>query len=142
MRLQGELAERSRQDAFVQSCARIPRGLDVRLRAFARWEFTRSDVMHVPDRRIEQHPALRGASPPALLARIRSWAGRVALSWTTASPLPLHLTAGTHRTRVSELRLMAARIGQRSRHGAPTDVGITASQRRMSSGSSPSEGMT
>ena len=57
-------------------------------------------------------------------ARVRSWTGRAAMSVATDSGLPHLVTAGTHRTRVSEMRLAAARTGrppttQRRHHGLP-----------------------
>ena len=54
-------------------------------------------------RRIERawrRPAAAGA---------RSWTGRSALSSVTDSALPHLVTSGTHRTRVSEMRLAARR---------------------------------
>jgi hypothetical protein len=41
--------------------------------------------------------------------RVRSWTGRAATSRVTDSGLPRLVTSGTHRTRVSEMRLPAPR---------------------------------
>lgn len=49
---------------------------------------------------------------------VRSWTGRSALSRVTDSALPHLVTSGTHRTRVSEMRLAAGRRARRSL-GAP-----------------------
>lgn len=43
--------------------------------------------------------------------RVRGWTGRAATSRATASELPPFVTAGTHRTRVSEMRDVAPRRG-------------------------------
>jgi hypothetical protein len=45
-------------------------------------------------------------------ARVRSWTGRAAMSWATDSGLPHLVTASTYRTRVSQMRLAAARSGR------------------------------
>ena len=52
----------------------------------------------------------------------RSWTGRAAMSGATDSGLPLLVTAGTHRTRVSEMRRAAARRRRTATHlvAAPT----------------------
>jgi hypothetical protein len=47
-------------------------------------------------------------------ARARSWTGRAAMSVATDSGLPHLVTAGTHRTRVSEMRGTAAVSGRPS----------------------------
>ena len=73
---------------------------------------------------------------------IRSWTGRSALSCATASAVSRYETAGTHRTRVSEMRLATARIGRLSRAGAPVGAGIPATQHRMSSRVASPEAMT
>ena len=39
--------------------------------------------------------------------RVRSWKGRAAMSLQTDSAVPTFVTAGTRRTRVSEMRLQA-----------------------------------
>ena len=39
--------------------------------------------------------------------RVRSWTGRAAMSSMTDTLVPRFVTAGTHRTRVSEMRLPA-----------------------------------
>ena len=61
-------------------------------------------------------------------AGVRSWTGRSALSCVTDSALPHLTTSGTHRTRVSEMRLVMARTRARSigAHASP----VTASERR------------
>jgi hypothetical protein len=48
------------------------------------------------------------AGTAASTARARTWTGRAATSRATDSALPHLVTAGTHRTRVSEMRGPAA----------------------------------
>jgi hypothetical protein len=50
----------------------------------------------------------RPPAPCASPARVRSWTGRSAMSCATDSALPHLVTAGTRRTRVSEMRISAA----------------------------------
>lgn len=49
-----------------------------------------------------------------------SWTGRAATSRATDSGVPHFVSAGTRRTRVSEMRIAAARDGFRSANGART----------------------
>lgn len=49
-----------------------------------------------------------------------SWTGRAATSRATDSGVPHFVSAGTRRTRVSEMRIAAARDGIRSANGART----------------------
>ena len=47
----------------------------------------------------------RGERARRRRTRVRSWTGRAATSCSTSSTVPSFVTAGTHRTRVSEMRL-------------------------------------
>ena len=61
------------------------------------------------------HPA---RSAPTRIAFVPVWTGRAVTSRATESGLPHLITAGTHRTRVSEMRVIAAPGGRRSVNGA------------------------
>jgi hypothetical protein len=63
--------------------------------------------------------------------RVRSWKGRCAMSLLTDSAIPTFVTAGTRRTRVSEMRSLA-----RARRRAFAMVGPapTHSERRSEAG--------
>lgn len=63
---------------------------------------------------------VRGGSRPAPLD-VHAWTGRSALSSATTTPRPHIATAGARRTRVSDVRLSAARVVRPLFHGAPTD---------------------
>ena len=61
------------------------------------------------DTSIATHPRTRGTSRRGRrvsCARVRSWTGRANLSRSTDSRLPGFVTAGTRRTRVSEMRAL------------------------------------
>jgi hypothetical protein len=58
-------------------------------------------------------------STSAHVAFVRSWTGRAATSRATDSGLPHLVTAGTHRTRVSEMRTAAAAGRRHSVTGVP-----------------------
>ena len=57
-------------------------------------------------------------SAPTRIAFVPAWTGRAVTSRATDSGLPHLITAGTHRTRVSEMRAAAAPDGRRSVTGA------------------------
>ena len=63
---------------------------------------------------------VRGGSRPAPLA-VHAWTGRSAISSATTTSRPHIATAGARRTRVSEMRLPAARIVRLLLNGASTD---------------------
>lgn len=60
--------------------------------------------------------------------RVRSWTGRAANSLSTDSAVPTFVTAGTRRTRVSEMRL-DLRIGAPQSHCQCTGPAIRTSAR-------------
>ena len=60
-------------------------------------------------------------------ARVSSWTGRALASRATDSGLPAFVTAGTHRTRVSEMRDGAPRRRGASQVEAPTVAAATTS---------------
>jgi hypothetical protein len=79
----------------------------VRSNAASRFETPREIV-----RAASRGRACSGTTPSRCAAGrtpLRSWTGRAANSCATDSGLPLLVTAGTHRTRVSEMRRAAAR---------------------------------
>lgn len=84
----------------------------------------------------------RTSHRPATQRSARSWTGRSALSCATASARSRYETAGTHRTRVSEMRLATARIGRLSRRGETAGAVCSAFQHRMSSRPASSEATT
>ena len=51
-----------------------------------------------------QHAERRAPVGRPSLSRVRSWTGRAAMSCSTDSSVPRFVTAGTRRTRVSEMR--------------------------------------
>ena len=58
---------------------------------------------------LAQHASPRGTRrrrPRVSCARVRSWTGRANMSRSTDSRLPEFVTAGTRRTRVSEMRAL------------------------------------
>jgi hypothetical protein len=63
---------------------------------------------------------VRGGSRPAPLD-VHAWTGRSALSSATTTSRPHIATAGARRTRVSEMRLLAARIVRSLLNGASID---------------------
>ena len=63
---------------------------------------------------------VRGGSRPAPLA-VHAWTGRSAISSATTTSRPHIATAGARRTRVSEMRLLAARIVRPFLNGASSD---------------------
>jgi hypothetical protein len=78
------------------------------------------------------HDAVRTVVGPTSAARcashaagahVRSWTGRAATSRVTDSGLPRLVTSGTHHTRVSEMRVVAAQSG---RHLLDTSWGAPA----------------
>jgi hypothetical protein len=70
--------------------------------------------MHRPLARFRGAPRV---APRSTEVGFRSWTGRSALSCATDSALPHLVTAGTRRTRVSEMRLPAA--GTRASRALP-----------------------
>jgi len=59
-----------------------------------------------------------------------SWTGRSAMSLATDSALSRLVTAGTRKSRVSEMRDAAARAAARPRRGVSGDAGAATAQRR------------
>ena len=108
--------------------ARAPPAGQVRSAHFRR---RRIDVMAwVSPARAWRDPA---RSAPPRVAFGPAWTGRAATSRATDSGLPHLITAGTHRTRVSEMRLAAAAGGRRSVTGAsahPAAVAPAIAERR------------
>ena len=78
-----------------------------------------------------------GIRPPALCASpasARSWTGRSAMSCATDSALPHLVTAGTRRTRVSEMRLSAAGTSVRAPSARVRTAPASATFARRNSG--------
>jgi hypothetical protein len=85
----------------------------------------------------EQGDNIRGAKDASTRAprtRVRSWTGRSAMSFCTDSHVPTFVTAGTFRTRVSEMRLSGRTRLARLSAGAAGSEPIP-SQRRSRGGS-------
>jgi hypothetical protein len=59
------------------------------------------------------------AATRAPRTRVRSWTGRAAMSLSTDSHVSTLVTAGTRRTRVSEMRLPGRTGSARSAHARP-----------------------
>jgi hypothetical protein len=76
----------------------------------------------------DAHGSRRDGARPSQ-ARARSWTGRAVTSRSTDSTLPTFVTAGTRRTRVSEMRLVP-RAGRRSRERGAISPGTATPQRR------------
>ena len=72
--------------------------------------------------------AAKDASPRAPRTRVRSWTGRSAMSFCTDSHVSTFVTAGTFRTRVSEMRL--SRPTRSASHTAFAGSELIAFQRR------------
>jgi hypothetical protein len=54
--------------------------------------------------RVQESHGSRGGHARRGMTRARSWTGRAAMSRSTSSLVPSFVTAGAHRTRVSEMR--------------------------------------
>jgi hypothetical protein len=69
--------------------------------------------------------------------RAETWTGRAATSAATDSHLPLIVSAGTHKTRVSEMRDVTPRAARPSTNGASGRPGHNLSMRSGSLRRSP-----
>jgi len=79
----------------------------------------------IPSFRVESRAATR-----TLRGRVRSWTGRSVVTSATDRDRPRFATNGMHRTRVSEMRGPASRIGIVRVFRAPTAPVTTPSPRR------------
>ncbi len=77
--------------------------------------------------RTDRHRAGGDAIARRPRTRVRSWKGRAAMSLVTDSAVPTFVTAGTRRTRVSEMRLPVRATRRRQTAARPAN---TPSERR------------
>lgn len=80
------------------------------------------------------------ADEAAMLLDVRAWTGRSALTSATTTALPHFATAGTRRTRVSEMRLSAPETSRGRSDGVGRSQGNGGMMRRWSDGTSADRG--